>query len=277
MKIENVMTKEVQTASVPGSRDDAMELIQKVKVSALPVLKKGTKKLVGIVRLRDLFRDPDENQLGMLVNRDVITISPDESLEEAARVMLESNIRRLPVVEDEDLVGIITVQDILYRAIADREQETPVSACMQNSLPALWEDTPLNVALEILNLSGERALPVLNDETELAGMIGDEDIIAVSSVKTEEIKEQMRGRSETERWTWDSEDRIYITKRSLKAPDKTVEEVMTKNLITVTKRTSASKCATIMRENDVNQLPVVSGRDLIGMVSDEDLLKALTE
>lgn len=275
MKVEDVMTGEVQAISVPGKRDDAMELLRELEVSALPVLNEDTEELVGMVRLRDLFENPDENQLGMLVNRDVITIAPGQSLEEAAKVMLESGVRRLPVVEDENLEGIITVRDILYRAIAEREEETPVSECMENSVTTLWKSTPLKIALETLNLSGERALPVLDDEGQLGGMIGDEDIIAESEVKTEEKKEMMRGRSETERWAWDSEDRIYITKRSLKPPAKPVEEVMSKDLITVTKRTSASKSANLMRENNVNQLPVLAGKNLIGMISDEDLLKAL--
>lgn len=277
MKIKDVMTGDVQAVVVPGNRHDAMELIKELEVSALPVLNENTEKFVGMVRLRDLFEDPDENQLGMLVNRDVITITSDQSLEDAAGTMLENNVRRLPVVEGEELKGIITVRDILYRAIAEKSGETPVSECMQNSVSTLWELTPLKVALEILNLSGERALPVLNEEGQLVGMIGDEDIIAESEVKTEEKTEMMRGRSETEKWAWDSEDRIYITKRSLRPSDKNVRDVMSEDLITVTKRTPVSKCASLMRENEVNQLPVLAGKKLIGMVSDEDLLKALIE
>lgn len=278
MKVKDVMTEDVQSVSVPGNRDEAMKLIRKAKVSALPVVKEDSEKLVGIVRLRDLFENPDENQLGMLVNRDIYTISPEKSLEEAARNMLEKNIRRLPVMDGGDLLGIVTVQDLLFKALAEREEETPASDCMQNSVTSLWQSTPLNVALEILNLSGERALPVIDDDGKLVGILGDGDIIEVSSVEMEERKGQMAGGGETDKWTWDSEDRIYITKRSLTPPDKTVAEVMAKDVITVSKRTAASKCANLMKNNDINQLPVItSGKKLLGMVSDEDLLRALTE
>lgn len=275
MKVKDVMTEDVQWVTVPGNRDEAIELIRELKVSALPVLKKDTKKFVGLLRLRDLFEDPDETQLGMLIKRDISTVSSEQSLEEAAEIMLETGERRLPVVEDDNLSGIVTVRDILYRAIAEREEDTPVSSCMQDTTPTLWLSTPLNVALEIINMSGERALPVLDDDAELVGMMGDEDIIAVSEIREKELKEQMYGRSETEKWAWDSEDTLYITKRSLTPPEKVVKEVMTTDIITVTKRTSASKCANLMRENDLDQIPVLSGKELIGMVSDEDLLKAL--
>lgn len=277
MKVKDVMTKDVQAVNVPGTRDEAMELIKELKVSALPVLKEDTKKLVGIVRLRDFFENPDENQLGMIMNRNVITIPPDKTLEEAAKKMLRNNVRRLPVVEKEILTGIITVRDILSRALIKRENETPILECMQKTVSAIWESTPLKVALEILSLSGKRAIPVLDNDGELAGMIGDEDIMAVSEVETEEKTELLRGRSETEKWTWDSEDRIYITKRSLKPPEMPVEDVMTKDIITVTKRATASKCAKLMEENNLNQIPVATGGKLKGILSDEDLLKVLIE
>lgn len=277
MKVGDVMTEDIQAITVPGNRDDAIESFKKLEVSALPVLKKDTGELVGLVRLRDLFENPDENQLAMLVNRDIITVSPDQSLEDAARLMLLNKIRRLPVVKNGELMGIITVRDILARVILEKEVETPVSECMQRRVPSVWQNTPLNVALEILHLSGERALPVLDNNAELSGMIGDEDIIEVSEVKEEEKMGLLRGGSETDKWAWDSEDRIYITKRSLKPPEKTVKEVMTKELLTVTKRAPVNKCARLMEENNVNQILVTAGKRLEGMVSDEDLLKALTE
>lgn len=277
MKVKDVMTKDVQAVTVPGDRDDAVDIIKELEVSALPVVNKDSGEFVGIVRLRDLFENPDENQLGMLVNREVNTITSNQSLEEATRIMLGDNVRRLAVVEEGNLEGIVTVQDILYEAIAGRVEEKQVSDCMQDSVTTLWSSTPLKVALEIINLSGERALPVLDDEGKLVGMIGDEDIVAESEVKTEEKKEMMRGRSETETWAWDSEDRIYITKRVLEPSGKTVAEAMTTDLITVTKRTLVGKCADLMKKNNLNQLPVLSGSKLIGMVADEDLLKALVE
>ncbi len=277
MKVKDVIDEDIQAVNVPGNRDDAIELLRELRASSVPVLKEDSSELVGMVSLRDLFENPDENQIGMLVNRDIASVNPEHSLEEAARAMIVKNERRLPVLDKDKLTGIVTVRGILSQAIAERKKETTISEFMQTSTPSLWEKTPLNVAVEILNLSGERALPVLDNEGELSGIIGDEDIINVSEVKTEEITELMRGKSETEKWAWDNEDRLYITKRSLRTPDKEVSEIMTTDVITVTKRSSASKCAKLMEENDVHQLPVISARKIIGMITDEDLLKVLTE
>lgn len=277
MKVKDVMTPDVKGVEIPGNREEAIELLKELKVSAIPALKKDTNELIGIIRVRDFFENPDEGQLGMLVNRDIITISPEAPVEEAAKKMLENEVRRLPVIEDSKLSGIITVKDIVYRVIAEKKIKTPASEYMQQTVPMIWEDTPLGATVEILSAARARTLPAINSDGKLVGMIGDADIINVSEVETEEIKEQMRGRSEGDRWTWDSEDRIYITKRSLKPSDKTVKDVMTKDVVTITKRTAATKCAKLLKEHDIEQVPVTTGRKIIGIVRDDNLLKVLSE
>lgn len=277
MKVKDVMTSDVKGVEIPGNREEALELLKELKVSALPAIKAGTNKLIGIIRLRDFFENPDESQLGMLVNRDITTITSDAPIERAAKKMLKNNVRRLPVIDDGELSGIITVRDIVYRVIAEKKIESPALEYMEPSVPLIWEDTPLKAAVEILGAAKVRALPAINSDGKLVGMIGDADIINVSEVETEEIKEQMRGRSESDSWTWDSEDRIYITKRSLKPSDKTVKDIMTKDVMTITKRTSATKCAKLLKEHKIEQVPVASGRKLLGIVRDDDLLKVLSE
>lgn len=276
MKVKDIMTSDVKGVEIPGNREEALELLKELKVSALPATKQGTNKLIGIIRLRDFFENPDEGQLGMLVNRDVITISPEASVEEAAKKMFKNNVRRLLIIKDGELSGIITIRDIIYRFIAEKDIDTPAVNYMQKSVSLIWDATPLNIAVEILSAAKARALPVISSNGKLVGMIGDADIINVSEVKTEEIKNQMRGRSEDDSWTWDSEDQIYITKRCLKTSDKTVKDIMTKDVITITKRTDATKCANIMKKKSIEQVPVTSGKKILGIVRDEDLLKILS-
>lgn len=276
MKVKEAMSKDVKSINVPGNREEAIELIKDLDTSAFPVLNEESGDFVGILRLRTLFDNPDENQLGMLVKRDVPTISSSRSLEKAADMMIKNNVRRLPIINEKKLEGMLTVEDVLGKAIVDIEY-ADISDCIQYSVSPIWKETPLKVALEILNLSGERALPVLDDRGKLAGMIGDEDIIAAGEVKMEEKKEIMGGKSIQEKWTGDNEDRVYITKRILEPSGKKVADVMATDLTTASKRTSVSRAARLMKDKDLNQLPVLSGDKLIGMVSDEDLLKSLTK
>jgi CBS domain-containing protein len=278
VQVKDVMTKEVESVEVPGTRTEALELLRKLGVSSVPVVKRGTKELVGMVTLRNLFEHPDEMQLAMLVNREIATIASKDSLKEAARKLLDSRLRRLPVVDNGKLVGVITVRDIVYRAIATMNIEKPISDYARRRVIAIWDGTPLKAAIEIMELSGFGALPVVDEEGGLVGILNDSDIVNVSEVETESKMSQMAGRSEGDRWTWDSENRIYVTKRMLKIPDKLVREVMTKELVTATRRTSVSRCAELMSKRKVKQIPLMTaGKEFVGIVRDSDLLRALIE
>ncbi len=278
MQVKDVMTKEVKWVEVPGTRAEALDLLRKMGASAVPVVKRDTDELVGMVRLRKLFEKSDEEQLAMLVDRDVPTVALNDKLEEAANRLLTARIQRLPVLKNGKLAGIITVQDITYRALAEMDVERPASDFMRPHIIAVWEETPLKAAVEIMDLSGFRALPAIDEGGNLVGIIDDSDILKVSSVETESRMSQMTGRSEGDKWTWDSENRIYITKRELKVPDKLVRDVMTKELVTITRKTTVSKAAQLMQKHRIEQTPVLSPEGkLVGIVRDVDLLRALVE
>jgi acetoin utilization protein AcuB len=98
---------------------DALELMLVKKIRRTPVLSDG--KLVGILMQGDIqaVLGPSENslrrtqtRLGDIMTRGVQTVSPDDPLERAARIMLEKDIAGLPVVEGGRVVGMITESDI---------------------------------------------------------------------------------------------------------------------------------------------------------------------
>lgn len=278
MQVKDVMTKEVKRVEVPGTRAEVLELLRKMSVSAVPVVKRGTDELVGMVTLRKLFENPSEEQLAMLVDRDIPVVSPSDKIDDAADLFLKSNVRRLPVLKNKKLVGVLTVRDLVYRAIAEMNIEEPASNYMRPHVIAIWDGTPLKAAVEIMALSGFRALPVINEEGDLIGIIDDSDIVKVSSVEIESKMSQMAGRSEGDKWTWDSEDRIYITKHELKVPEKLVRDIMTKELVTITRKTPVSRVAQLMRQYRIEQTPVLlADSRMEGLVRDVDLLRSLRE
>ncbi len=276
MKVKDIMTENVVYAEVPGSSSEALELLLKHNISGIPVVKRGTKELVGIVTRSDFARNPEEGQLALLMTREVHTTTPDEEIKNVARAFLEKNFRRMPVVSDSNLVGIITVSDIVWRAIARMNITEPVEKYMQTKVTTVWEETPLKVAYEIMRLSGERALPVLDDDGRMVGIIGDTDLLKVFEITESTHKSELSGGTEGDRWGWDSKNVIYITKKRLELPDKPVKDVMVRDVVTVTKRTSVSECAKRMARKRIEQIPVINAEgDLIGMVKDIDLLKAM--
>jgi CBS domain-containing protein len=156
--------------------------------------------------------------------------------------------------------------------------EKPAADYMRPHVIAIWEGTPLKAAVEIMHLANFRGIPVINENGDLVGIIDDSDVIRVSDVELGSKMSQVAGRTEGDSWTWDSEARLYITKKELKIPNVPVKDVMTKNLITITRKTSISRTAQLMKQHRVDQTPVLSGEGkMVGLVRDIDLLRYLVK
>ena len=109
---ENPTTCEPSTTAVEAARVMASE-----DVGPVPVVEGG--RVVGIVTDRDLVvrilaegKDPSSTTIGEIASSDLVTVQPDSELEEAERLMADSQVRRLPVVEGDRLVGIVAQADI---------------------------------------------------------------------------------------------------------------------------------------------------------------------
>lgn len=274
MKIKDIVTSEVTCVEVPSTRNDVLALIEKTGHFGFPVVKKGTKQLVGVVTKRDLLKNADENQTALLMTRSPITVEMEDDVKKAITIAIEKNIRRLPVVQGEVVLGIVTVADIIHKALGRLDVNDPVKPYVKRVLPAMWEKTPLKVAYELMRLADARSMPVINDEGKLSGMVTDEDLIKFGDVSFKDRPADIKASSESD-WDWDSVAVLMIGKGELTFPNSTVGEVMTKEVVSVTELTPLSECARRMRKNNLDQLPVLSAHgNLIGMVYDIVLLTA---
>lgn len=143
MLVKDIMTKNVITVSTEDSVEKCAKLLMEGNYSGLPVIDQNDK-LVGIVTEGDLIKRASRikapaalellggiiyldsptkfmeelkqamsNQVLGMMSKNVITIGPGDSVEKAATLLIEKNIKRLPVVEGDRLVGIISRRDIM--------------------------------------------------------------------------------------------------------------------------------------------------------------------
>jgi CBS domain-containing protein len=112
-------------------------------------------------------------QLKDVMTRQVEVISPDASLEEAARKMDQLNVGPLPVCEDERLVGLVTDRDITVRATAAGKdpRTTPVREAMSQDVLYCFEDQDVREAAQIMERQQVRRLPVLDHSKRLVGIV----------------------------------------------------------------------------------------------------------
>ena len=115
-QVRDVMTSNPTTCSVEASVSDAAKVMAQEDVGPIPVLEGD--RLVGILTDRDIVirvvagRDPQSTTVGEVASTDLATVSPDENLDRALQLLAEQQVRRLPVVEGETLVGVVAQADI---------------------------------------------------------------------------------------------------------------------------------------------------------------------
>ncbi|MFZ2497338.1 MAG: CBS domain-containing protein [Methanosarcina sp.] len=276
--IEDIMVRDVASATLPGSRDEVLKILKNKHISGVPVLKDS--KVVGIVTRTNLLQNPEEEQLALLMTRDPITISIGADLQTAARLLLEHDIRRLPVVDNGKLVGLVTVADVVG-TIADMNIDIPIKDYVEKEVVAIYNETPLPVVARIMELSGVKAVPVLDANLELVGIISDRDVISASIIEDSVEMSDMSAGLDDDAWTWESMRdtmSIYYSVSRIKVPNLSGSDVMIREPITATYIASVSDCARKMKRNRIDQIPIInSNRKLQGLLRDYDLLKPLVE
>jgi predicted transcriptional regulator len=278
MQISEIMTKEVQCGTVPGTVNSVLEILRAKKLSGVPIIKKQTGELAGIVTRSDLINNPDEDQVAMIMSRNPITAAPDEEIESVVRKMINNNIRRVPITQNNKVVGIVTSADITNKALWKINNTEPVEKYMIRYVPTAWEETPLPVAYSIMHFFNFKSLLALNYDSKLSGILTETDFITESSVVEEQTVHNSSVSTEGDKWTWNSQNVMYVLKNKLQFSDKTIKDVSNSSVISVTRKTSVKECANLMKQNNIEQVPVINmSEEPIGLVRASDLMRALIQ
>jgi CBS domain-containing protein len=281
MNVADAMTPraEVVTVELPGTRDDVLTYLQERGFSSVPVVKQTAdgEEYRGLVSREDLIEQPDEDQLALLL-REVPTSTPDATVEEVAALMVEAGSRRVPVVDGE-LVGIVTVTDVVH-AIASGEADggAEVGTLAAKDVNTTHTATPLTVAEREIFYANVPYAVVLDDEGRMCGIITEVDIIDVARVVEGEDDTGDSIANQDNDWMWEGIKAVgnrYIPTRNVEIPTEPVETFMTTDLVTVSRTRTAKEAARMMISNDIEQIPLVSGDELVGVVRDINLLEAL--
>ena len=128
-RIRDLMTVLPRTVKLGDSIVDAAKVMRGEDAGIAPIV--DGDRLVGVVTDRDIAvrvvaagRDPKETKVEEIASSTVVTIDPDQDLDEALRLMAKHQVRRLPVVgEDGKLVGIVAQADVARHARHERAGE----------------------------------------------------------------------------------------------------------------------------------------------------------
>lgn len=187
--VRAIMTHEVVSIPTMANLKDAIRLMIKHKVGGLPVVS-DEGKIWAIVTERDLINIFKGKFSGVkvaeIMSRNVVTANPHTTIFETARIMTTRGFRRLPIVSDKKLVGIVTVMDILryfgsgqvfQHLRADtitQVLQTPIMEIATKTVVTVGPEKDLGHAAELMQKNGIGALMVVEGD-RLVGILTERD------------------------------------------------------------------------------------------------------
>lgn len=235
-----------------------------------------------------------------IMNRQVHRVMAGQSIREAAEIMLDTGLRRLPVVEAQGkVVGMISRADLLQvvvtsplmapqsgnpargtqplrmsQSLGDQPQQQPVANYLTTDIATVDEQTPLNEVIDALTVSPIKRVIVLDSEQKVVGIISDVDVLA-------RMQEDARPGLLTALtgWARGKPGRVPTgVLRSQSGNARIAADMMNRNVVTVAATTTVQETIERMIATKRKILPVLDAHGhLVGVVGRSDLLRVLVE
>lgn len=121
------------------------------------------------------------------------TVSPDQTIQDAAKIMRDEDTGVVPITESENLTGVITDRDIVIRAVAEgRDGQTTVRDVASQDVVTIDPQQDLDEALRLMAQHQVRRLPVVEEDGKLVGILAQADIaLEGADQRTGEVVEQI--------------------------------------------------------------------------------------
>jgi len=279
MKAEDVMSSPVRVVSPDDTVAYARNQMIKHRISRVLVMEGG--KLAGIVTKKDLAyrlrqtepiwrrRPIDRIPVSVLMTPDPLTIGPATPMREIAALMLDRSISGLPVVNEGEVLGIVTKSDIL-RSAAARSLTTPVSGLMESPVTVSRYHS-LDHIVDLLSERDEKLIVANNDgtlagiitETNLAFFIYRDESGGIPERDIKVLRKEAAGGRKAYR---------YVQEVSAVA-----EDVMTHPVLTAPPETSAAEAVQMMIGRRINSVVIIRGQEVLGIVKRDNILQEVAK
>ncbi len=167
--------------------------------------------------------------INTIMSKDVITLSPDESLKSAISNMCSHNVSCIVVVKEGKPAGILTERDIIYMQVNNIDFDSVLlQTVMKSPVIAVSEETEIPEAANLMVINGLRRVVVVDDERKVIGIVTQTDIIKNLSIDS------------------------FVTYKK-------AEQIMNRKLISVREDDTLMKAISLMADNRISCILVITG------------------
>jgi len=248
LNVDDVMSKEVATICPDEIVISAAKIMSDKKISCLIVMDHGN--VAGIITETDVLRrvgdkgkDIYRTKLDQIMSSPVETAPPELSVLEASKIMGDRHIKRLPILNDEKLVGIVTQTDLI-RALTSYGLWRDISEIMSRDIAGIQRDETVAEAAEIMT-SRKISCIIAMDRDDVVGVLTEKDLLG----------------------------RVVALQRD---PANTrIEEVMSSPVTSVPPTLSVFSASKVMEEMNIRRLVIMKNNHLCGVITQTDIFMAV--
>jgi CBS domain-containing protein len=268
MHVKDIMKKEIVHVDKDQNIQDALKLMKKHKISRLPVVNMNSgniRELVGIVTEKDISIKLGSSKYGNLpsshfhvstvMKQEPIVVQKNENIGKAAKTMLENKIGGMPVVNDCEIVGMLTKTDFLEICHGKPFNATSITERMNSDLITVSPSDRLVHARRCLIDKEIGRLPVV-EEDMLEGILTAKDV-AMAMISFKKV--------------------VPDKYKTARIRNLLVEDVMTQNVKTIDGTSTLDDAATFMLKNRFSGIPVEVDGALEGIITKTDLMNFVVE
>ncbi|MEN4007326.1 MAG: CBS domain-containing protein [Methanobacteriaceae archaeon] len=269
MHVKDIMSREVIGIDKDQNIHDALKLMKKHNISRLAVLNghgRNNKELVGIITEKDIASRLGSSKYGNLapshfhvstvMSTDVITVESRQIIENAAKLMIDNKIGGIPVVDDGDLVGIVTKTDFIKICQGVPYTNTLVKERMETNLMTINSKDRLVHARRMI-VDEDLGRLLVMDEGRIEGIITAKDV-ACSMISFRKI--------------------VPDKYQSARIRNLLVEDIMTQNVHTILESATIADASTMMVSGECSGIPVVDSKGGVkGMITKTDIIKFIVD
>ncbi|MFC2154441.1 CBS domain-containing protein [Candidatus Altiarchaeota archaeon] len=189
--INTPISKIIAPASFIGkdsSIDEVIEIMLNKRTSAIPVVNNSeSREVLGIITERDLLPKAIDLDVSIaeIMRADTITSSLGMMISDVSKIMVRNRLRRLPVIREDKVIGIVTVFDVLkflekgdFKGVSAEENlSTRVDEIMEKRVVSLKPEDSITEVLRLIEETSLGGFPVVSENMELKGILTTTDVI----------------------------------------------------------------------------------------------------
>jgi len=279
MKLEGIIIKDFIKFSIPNERALAIETMKKNNVSELIATKEDSDLFLGIITINDILSKPAEEQLALVLRREVPVINKKGNVEDALSLFLTGDFYYLPVVEDNNLIGIISLNKILPVLIKKYKINKKISDIIYNNIfMGVWERTPTYIASKIMQNFKVSFLGIFDDLGKFVGILDSSDLIKAGEILSGVTESDATKGESGDDWDWNWKSSVIIGTSNFYLSTKPVSSYMKKEFSKVNQNLLISEAIQKLEDEDTRYLVVIENNDkLVAILRDIDILKTFKD